>query len=102
MKKIRIFSSDCEPIYLIDDNEDNLEVYTKNLSKILESNNIVLLHMTSGSVILRPHTISSIIVNDEISQTKSVPVLKPKSKSKKNKNIEKEPNAENKNDINST
>ncbi len=89
MKKIRIFSSDCEPIYLIDDNEDKLETYTKNLSKILESNNVVLLHMTSGSVILRPNTVTSIVVNDEIIQ----PKLKPKSKPipKKIKKIEKEP-----------
>lgn len=86
MKNIRIFSSDCEPIYLTDDNEDKLEDFTKKLSEILESNNIVLIHMSSGSVILRPSMISAIIVNNVVLQTK--PKTKPKIKKNEKESIE--------------
>ena len=65
MKHIVIFSSNIEPISLEDIDSSSIEEYSTKISALLESNNVIILHTTSGSLIVRPNTISSIIVTNK-------------------------------------
>ena len=62
----------------LDDNDDlPVEEYTEKISKILDNNNITIIHATSGSIIVRPNEVTSIVVfeseedeySDETSET---------------------------------
>lgn len=65
MKKITIYQENNEPIVLDDDDDKtDIKEYVKNLSKVLESNNVVRLHLTSRSLVLRPNKISLISVEN--------------------------------------
>ena len=71
MKHITIVQEKTSPVVVTDDGDESLKEYTSKLSSILENNNVTILHTTTGSVILRPNRISSIIVKeieDEIQQ----------------------------------
>jgi len=64
MKRITIFQEGSSPIAIDDSDEQKIEQYTRELSKLLESNNVAILHTTSSSIIIRPNKISSIVVSD--------------------------------------
>ncbi len=69
MKEITIFQENNPPISFTDEDGNDLNKYTQELSSLLEVNNVIILETSSGSVIIRPHTISSIEVrnvNDEV------------------------------------
>lgn len=62
----------------LDDYDDlSVEEYTEKISKILDNNNITIIHATSGSIIVRPNEVTSIVVfeteedeyRDETSET---------------------------------
>lgn len=61
MKRIIINFSNTE-LVMLDDNDDDIQKYTGELSKLLESNNITILHTSTLSTILRPNNINSIAV----------------------------------------
>ena len=78
MKAIVLTLKNSGAIEIEDDDDSDIQSYSENLSKILDSNNITILHATSGSVILRPNEITSISVyetedefyfDDETSET---------------------------------
>ena len=62
MKQIKIFFSDATHIVLEDNDDRAIEEYTSELSKVLESNNIAILHTSADSTIIRPNKISAIII----------------------------------------
>ena len=62
MKTIKIFSS-CGDIVIKDDNDESIEKYAQDLSELLKSSNVSILHTSSGSIITRPNTISVIAVS---------------------------------------
>lgn len=62
MKRVTIFQENCVPLTIDDNDIRNIEEYTKQLSAILDSNNISLLHTSEGSIAIRPNKISSIKV----------------------------------------
>ena len=64
-KQITIFSANTVPIIIEDQSSENLNVYSQELTKLLESNNVSILHTTSGSLIIRPNVISAIIVSED-------------------------------------
>lgn len=64
MKHITIVQDKSSPVIVTDDDDESLKEYTTKLSSILENNNVTILHTTTGSVILRPNRISSIIVQE--------------------------------------
>lgn len=64
MKTITIFFSDERPIVIEDHDDRNIEEYISELSKVLESNNIAILHTSSSSTIIRPNTISAVVVSE--------------------------------------
>jgi len=65
MKIIKIFQENNEIIELIDNDDTNRVEYTAQLKNIFESNDVMILETSSGSVIIRPHKINAILVNDD-------------------------------------
>lgn len=70
MKEITIYFSDKETISISDFDDELMEKYVEELSQILESNNISIIHTSTCSVIIRPNTIKSIIVFNNIEDNK--------------------------------
>jgi len=66
MKKIiKILQSNVDPLLIEDENDEELNKYVLELSKLLSIGNVTILETSSSSIILRPHQISSIIVTEE-------------------------------------
>lgn len=75
MKRITIFSENGHIINLEDLDDRDIQEYTSALARLLENNNITILHTTSTSVIIRPNTISSIIIsNDDKKESKLIQI----------------------------
>ena len=65
MKKVKIYQKDIiEPIELDDNDESNLDDYSKQISAIFKSNNIVILKTKSDSLVIRPQSISSVLISN--------------------------------------
>jgi hypothetical protein len=65
MKGIEIFQHGNHiPVFLYDDNDDDLSKYTKEVSEILDVDTVIIFETTSGSTILRPNKISVIRVTN--------------------------------------
>ena len=63
-KEITILQENASSI-VIDDNDDrDLDEYTSELSRLLESNNVSIVKTSSCSVIIRPNKIASIVVRE--------------------------------------
>ena len=65
MKQITILQENVAPLTIDDNDETDMETYVKSLSSIMESNNVVFLHTTSCSMIIRPHKVTSVIVKNK-------------------------------------
>ncbi len=82
MKKIIFYQHKSENLILIDDDNTDIEVYTNELNKILNSNNIVKIETSSGVALIRPSKITSIYVEEifdyeqNIEQTKNIKIEK--------------------------
>lgn len=64
MKTIIINQKNSDSVVLMDDDSKDLILYTKEVSKILELSKICILETTSGSIILKPSEINSIVINE--------------------------------------
>jgi len=71
MKRITIFQDGLPPVAIDDSDDQAIDQYTRQLSKLLENNNISILHASSSSMIIRPNKISSIVVTNLPSPTPS-------------------------------
>ena len=71
MKLITIFQDGGQNIIINDNDNSNLQEYSKNISSLLEFSNISILHTSNSSTILRPSKILSIHVDkiQEITNT---------------------------------
>lgn len=77
MKTLIVNFRDSYSVELKDyDDNRSQEEYAESISKILDNNNITILHATSGSLIVRPNEVASILVveaedeySDETSET---------------------------------
>lgn len=65
MKIIKIFQENNEIVELIDNDDTNRIDYTSQLKNIFESNDVIILETSSGSMIVRPHKIISILIVDD-------------------------------------
>jgi hypothetical protein len=75
MKQIEITGKTNQKIYLQDNDGDHIESYTKKISSLLESKNIIVLHTSSSSVVIRPSDIFSIEVkNQEVVEDPKLPL----------------------------
>ena len=70
MKKITIFQEKTSPVVVDDNDEREIEEYSKDLSSLLDNSNVTILHTTSCSVIIRPNKVSSIVVTDDTPKKK--------------------------------
>ena len=65
MKKVKIYQKDIvEPIELDDNDESDIDDYSKQISAIFKSNNIVILKTQSDSLVIRPQSISSVLISN--------------------------------------
>jgi hypothetical protein len=64
-KTIVIYQENNAPIYLEDDDDKDLEEYTKTLSSFMTLTNIAILHTSTASLITRPSKICSMTVHEE-------------------------------------
>lgn len=82
-KQITIIQESASPLVIDDSDDRSIKEYTKELSTLLESNNVSIVETSSCSVIIRPHKITSIIVREFPSATeakkedKSTELMKP-------------------------
>ena len=65
MKILKIFQENCVPIEVRDNDDRDLESYIKELSNVVELDNITILHLSNDSLILKPSKILSIIVSEK-------------------------------------
>jgi len=64
MKKIVICHDETNSLTLIDDDDADINSYSKEISKVLESSKICILETSSGNAILKPSKINSIFVTE--------------------------------------
>lgn len=65
MKKIIIYQENDKEIELIDDNSDNISIYTKEVSKVLNDiSSVYILETTSKNLIVKPSKINLISVEE--------------------------------------
>ena len=62
MKKIVINQKNSNVIELLDDDLNDITLYTKDISKLMELSKICIIETTTGSVIIKPSEINSISV----------------------------------------
>jgi hypothetical protein len=72
MKSIQVIT-DSTYFTVFDKDSEELRNYTRNLSNVLESQKVVLLHTTEHSVIIRPSKVLGIIVS-EVSDDDSISI----------------------------
>ena len=72
MKRIVICQVDNVYINVLDNDDSPLQDYTKEISSIMELNNIAILETSQGNVILRPSKILSIQVYDEVESKEQI------------------------------
>jgi len=63
MRKITIYQ-EGEAVRLFDDDTSSIQEASKELTKLMHSNNISVLITTAAAVIIRPSKINSILVED--------------------------------------
>lgn len=80
MKKLKVIFDSSPPEFLYDEDDRNITDYSKSLSSLFVSGNIVIMETTSGNLILRPSKLVSIKVEEDI-------VVKNESKKDENEDI---------------
>ena len=63
-KEIKILQVDAEPIILNDDDETPVDEYINNLQQVFTSSSISTIHTSSGSALVRPSKLISILVTE--------------------------------------
>jgi hypothetical protein len=71
MKKIVINQKNSQPLFLEDDSTEEINSYTKEISKVMESSKICIIETSFGNAIIRPSEINSIFVM-EIEDSKQI------------------------------
>ena len=64
MKKLTIFQEYTAPLEIEDWDDSDIKEYTRQISSLLENNNVSILHASTCSVVLRPNKITSIVVTE--------------------------------------
>ena len=64
MKQITIIQENASPLVVDDSDDRDLNEYTAEMAKLLETNNVSIIHTSSCSVITRPNKVTSIIVRE--------------------------------------
>jgi len=64
MKKITIYQKGTSDVTILDDNDEDLDSYCQELSKIFKTSNVTILETSSSRLICRPTSLNSIVVED--------------------------------------
>lgn len=64
MRRITIYQSEASKVELYDDDTSDINEYCKEISKLFQMSNIVVLNTTRSSFIGRPSQLKSIVVSD--------------------------------------
>ncbi len=84
MKSIVIYQDGAEKIELFDEDDRDNEGFALELSNALKSSTVSIINTSSGSLIVRPSKINSILVQDQSKATEMIPKpVKAKVKQKK-------------------
>ena len=86
MKRIEVFQENADRVELFDLDNSDIFDYTQSLSSLLELSKVSVLHTTSGSVILRPSKVISLLVSEvekDVGEVKEEATLDKKSLSSK-------------------
>jgi len=65
MRRIKIYQQNSDLIELIDDNNDDLDIYCKELSKMFQMNNIAILKTSNAIFIGRPSKLNGVTVEED-------------------------------------
>lgn len=68
MKSIEILYNNGKSFECVDDDDNNLDMYAKELSTLLDKFNITILHTTSSSIVIKPSEITSIKIKEIIEE----------------------------------
>ena len=63
-KQITLIQESASPVVFDDSDDRSLDEYTKEMARLLESNNVSIIHTSSCSVITRPNKVTSIVVRE--------------------------------------
>jgi hypothetical protein len=89
MKQIRIIGKTNQEITMLDNDNEHIELYTKKISGLLESKNVIILHTSSASIVVRPNDIFSIeISNIEVPEDPKKPFEAEKSEEQKKEELQ--------------
>jgi hypothetical protein len=64
MKKIVIYQENSETLTLLDNDDSDINLYSKEISKILELSKVCIISTTSGNAVIKPSKIKSILVSE--------------------------------------
>ncbi len=82
-KHLVIYQENVQQIHLEDEDNRDLEEYTKSLSNFMSLNTISILQLSKSALIVHPSKICSILVEEEAILEKPVPTTVKKKKTKK-------------------
>jgi hypothetical protein len=90
-KSVTVFQENNAPINMLDEDDNDLDEYSKTLSEFMSQSNISILQMSSSRLIIRPSKITSIYVDeiesdpqpDKAQQKQVKPIKKSKKPVKK-------------------
>jgi len=63
MKEIKILGVNGS-IQLLDDNDDDISVYSKEMLSVFSSPNVVVIETTSGVALVRPNRVDAIVIKE--------------------------------------
>jgi len=72
MRKIKIYQRDSQPIELFDNSDIDFNEYCKDLSKIFQVSNVVILKTSEQTFIGRPSQLTGLTVEDDKQEDESL------------------------------
>jgi len=72
MKNISIYYERKHPIIIQDDDNMDLDAYTKKMSEIFDVNKIVILKTTTGNHVIRPNKIIAVSIKEEVEHVDTI------------------------------
>ena len=84
MKRIVIFQEGSNTVELLDDDGSEVPSYAERLKDLLQVGNVSIINTTSGSLVVRPSKITSVLIHDHKEPPKN-PITKDPKNNKKAK-----------------
>ena len=85
MKKITVYQEGVEKIELIDEEDGDIEGFSRALSNVLKGSTVSIINTTGTALIIRPSRVISILIKDEPKASKVTSKEKKKAQKPKEK-----------------